>query len=109
MNKRLIGMVSGATLAVTLLVSAAINEEPITRSNDTVVVNTTEISKGVRGFNRETPKFLAKAKTVLKQFEGKDIKTASLMEVDGVSGATYTSKALVKNVQQGLEYYKNKK
>ena len=31
------------------------------------------------------------------------------MEVDGVSGATYTSKALVKNVQQGLEYYKNKK
>lgn len=131
MNKRLIGMVSGAALAVTLLVSAAVNNEPITKSNDTIVVNTTEISKGVRGFkgatpvliyikkdkvvkvetlsNRETPQYLAKAKVVLKEFEGKTVKKASQMEVDGVSGATYTSKALVKNVQQGLEYYKNKK
>lgn len=131
MNKRLIGMVSGAALAVTLLVSAAVNNEPITKSNDTIVVNTTEISKGERGFkgatpvliyikkdkvvkvetlsNRETPQYLAKAKEVLKVFEGKTVKKASQMEVDGVSGATYTSKALVKNVQQGLEYYKNKK
>ena len=131
MNFRLIGMVSGAALAVTLFVSAAISSEPITRSNDTVVVNTTDISKTVRGFkgatpvqiyikknkvvkvealpNRETPQYLAKAKTLLKQFEGKTVKKATQMEVDGVSGATYSSKALIKNVQQGLAYYEDKK
>ena len=131
MNKRTIGMVSGAALAVTLFASAAVNSEPITRSSDTTVVNTTEISKTVRGFkgatpveicikknkivkvealpNRETPQYFAKAKTLLKQFEGKTVKKAAQMEVDGVSGATYSSRALIKNVQQGLNYYKSKK
>jgi uncharacterized protein with FMN-binding domain len=28
------------------------------------------------------------------------------MDVDGVSGATFSSKALIKNVQMGLKYYK---
>ena len=131
MNKRTIGMVSGAALAVTLFASAAVNSEPITRSSDTTVVNTTEISKTVRGFkgatpveiyikknkivkvealpNRETPQYFAKAKTLLKQFEGKTVKKAAQMEVDGVSGATYSSRALIKNVQQGLNYYTSKK
>lgn len=131
MNKRTIGMVSGAALAVTLFASAAVNSEPITRSSDTTVVNTTEISKTVRGFkgatpveiyikknkivkvealpNRETPQYFAKAKVLLKQFEGKTVKKAAQMEVDGVSGATYSSRALIKNVQQGLNYYKSKK
>ena len=130
MNKRTIGMVSGAALAVTLFASA-VNSEPITRSSDTTVVNTTEISKTVRGFkgatpveiyikknkivkvealpNRETPQYFAKAKVLLKQFEGKTVKKAAQMEVDGVSGATYSSRALIKNVQQGLNYYKSKK
>ena len=131
MNKRTIGMVSGAALAVTLFASAAVNSEPIMRSSDTTVVNTTEISKTVRGFkgatpveiyikknkivkvealpNRETPQYFAKAKVLLKQFEGKTVKKAAQMEVDGVSGATYSSRALIKNVQQGLNYYKSKK
>ena len=131
MNKRTIGMVSGAALAVTLFASAAVNSEPITRSSDTTVVNTTESSKTVRGFkgatpveiyikknkivkvealpNRETPQYFAKAKVLLKQFEGKTVKKAAQMEVDGVSGATYSSRALIKNVQQGLNYYKSKK
>ena len=108
-----------------------VNSEPITRSSDTTVVNTTEISKTVRGFkgatpveiyikknkivkvealpNRETPQYFAKAKVLLKQFEGKTVKKAAQMEVDGVSGATYSSRALIKNVQQGLNYYKSKK
>lgn len=131
MNKRTIGMVSGAALAVSLFASAAVNSEPITRSSDTTVVNTTEISKTVRGFkgatpveiyikknkivkvealpNRETPQYFVKAKALLKQFEGKTVKKAAQMEVDGVSGATYSSRALIKNVQQGLNYYKSKK
>jgi electron transport complex protein RnfG len=29
--------------------------------------------------------------------------------VDGVTGATYSSKAVIKNVKAGLEYYQNHK
>lgn len=59
--------------------------------------------------NRETPAYLNKAKALLAKYEGKTVKKASSMDVDGVSGATYTSKALKKNVQLGLEYYKKNK
>ena len=49
------------------------------------------------------------AKTLLAKYEGKTVKKAASMDVDGVSGATYTSKALKKNVQLGLDYYKSHK
>ena len=89
------------------------------------------LSKGVRGFkgatpvkiyikknkvvkiealrNRETPAYLNMAKTLLTKYEGKTVKKAASMDVDGVSGATYTSKALKKNVKLGLDYYKSHK
>ena len=56
--------------------------------------------------NRETPKYFARAKTLLKQYEGKSVTKATKIEVDGVSGATLSSDALKKNVQLGLTYYK---
>ena len=31
------------------------------------------------------------------------------MKVDGISGATYSSKALIENVKGGLKYYKENK
>lgn len=131
MNIKSIGMIAGAVFALALFASAAVNNEPITKNNDTVIVNTAQICKTVRGFkgstplqiyikknkivkvealpNRETPQYFAKAKALLKQFEGKTVKKAAKLEVDGVSGATYSSKALVKNMKQGLEYYQNNK
>lgn len=49
------------------------------------------------------------AKKLLANYEGKTVKKAAKMEVDGVSGATFTSKSLKKNVQLGLEYYQKNK
>lgn len=42
---------------------------------------------------------------MLAKFEGLRTSKAAKMKVDGVSGATYSSKALVQNVQAGLKYY----
>ena len=43
---------------------------------------------------------------MLAEFSGKSVSKAGNMKVDGVSGATYSSKALIENVQTGLKYYK---
>ena len=59
--------------------------------------------------NRETPQFFGKAKTLLKQKKSQTVSKAAKMDVDGVSGATYSSVALKKNVKLGLEYYKKNK
>ncbi len=99
----------------------------ITKEGKTTVINTTALGKDVRGFkgqtpvkiyiangkvqkiealkNQDTPQFFDKAKTLLQKFEGKSVKKASAMKVDGVTGATFSSKALIKNVQLGLDYY----
>lgn len=114
-----------------MLLSMMPGDETITHEGDTTVVNTRTIGKGVRGFkgntplkiyirknkvvkvealqNRETPKFFAKAKTLLAKYEGKTVSKAAKMNVDGITGATYSSNALKKNVQLGLEYYKTHK
>lgn len=112
---------------VVLLASAMPATDPVTQEDDATVVNTTTLAKDVRGFkgetpvkiyikkgkvvkivalkNRETPQFFSKAKAVLAKFEGLRTSKAAKMKVDGVSGATYSSKALVQNVQAGLKYY----
>ena len=59
--------------------------------------------------NQETPAVYAKAEELLKRFVGKSVDEASAMKVDGVSGATYSSKALIQNVKGGLKYYKDTK
>ena len=106
-------------------------DQNMTKANGQTVVNTTNISRTVRGLNgptplkiyikkdkitkietlshRETPDFFNRAKAVLKQYEGKSVKKALSTKVDAVSGATYSSKALIKNVEQGLKYYNQHK
>ena len=106
-------------------------DQNMTKANGQTVVNTTNISRTVRGLNgptplkiyikkdkitkietlsnRETPDFFNRAKAVLKQYEGKSVKKALSTNVDAVSGATYSSKALIKNVEQGLKYYNQHK
>ena len=59
--------------------------------------------------NTETPKYFQQAKKVLTKYEGKTSKKAAKMKVDGVTGATMSSDALVQNVQKGLEYYQKHK
>jgi electron transport complex protein RnfG len=133
MNKRFNAIVTAlsACAMIAVMVSAMPNDNVISRENDTVIVNTQQLGKNIKGFrgntpikifirknkvvkieampNHETPQFFAKAKTLLDQFNGQTVSKAVKMNVDGVSGANYSSEALKKNVKLGLEYYKNNK
>lgn len=103
--------------------------EAMTKLSDgTYVVNTTTLAKDVKGFrgntplniyikggkvvkieplaNHETPNFFNKVKTgLLKKWYGMKASKAASAQVDGVTGATFSSKAVKENVKRGLKYY----
>lgn len=56
--------------------------------------------------NAETPDFFNHASTLLGQWQGKTIDEAMAEEVDAVTGATFSSRAIIANVQRGLAYAK---
>ena len=102
------------------------------QSDGTYVVNTTTLAKDVKGFkgntplkiyiksnkivkiepltNRESPQYFAKVKQgLLNKWYGMKASKASTTQVDGVTGATFSSKAVKENVKRGAKYYvKNK-
>jgi electron transport complex protein RnfG len=103
------------------------------QSNGTYVVNTTSLSRNVRGFggttplkiyikknkivkiealpNHESPQYFYNVKQyLLGKWDGMKVAKAASSNVDGVTGATFSSKAVKENVKLGLAYYqKNKK
>lgn len=127
--KQKISSISVALLAFALM-GAGVSKNAIKYSKGTAIVNTSSIVKA-RGFqgktpvkiyikgnkitkieslpNQETPAVFARAEELYKRFIGKTVDEASAMKVDGVSGATYSSKALIQNVRGGLKYYKENK
>lgn len=132
MNNKLFGAaVLGAAAFMTLTMSLKSDDNVISKEGQSTVINTTSLTKNVRGFkgatpvkiyvfknkiqkvvalkNQETPQIFNKAKTLLSKYEGKSVSKAAKLNVDAVSGATYSSKALIKNVQTGLDYYKTHK
>lgn len=131
MNKKTMLKSGVAVLAVSFLLSAMPADGVMTKEGSTTVINTTTLTKKVRGYksttpvkiyirknriekiealkNQETPKFFVLAKAVLNSYTGKTVGKAEKMTVDAVSGATYSSNALMKNVQAGLKYYKENK
>lgn len=58
--------------------------------------------------NAETKDFFDKAKILLDKWKGKSIEEASRLQVDAVSGATFSSKAIIGNMQRGLQYAQKK-
>lgn len=56
--------------------------------------------------NAETPDFFAEASTLLHKWEGKTVDEALEMKVDAVSGATFSSKAIIGNMNRALQYVK---
>ena len=112
------------------LMGAGVAKDVIKYSKGTTIVNTSSIVKA-RGYhgktpvkiyikgnkitkieslpNQETPSIYASAEELLKKFIGKTVNEASTMKVDGVSGATYSSKALIENVKGGRKYYQETK
>lgn len=119
-------------LATLVLMSAGKQDSAITKENGTVIVNTTTIAKDVEGYNgpvpvkiyikknkiekievlknQETPKYLAQVKkAMLNVWDGLTVKAAKAKKVDAVTGATFTSEALIENVSKGLDYYEKNK
>ena len=119
-------------LVAVVLMSAGKQDGSITKENGSTIVNTTTIAKDVEGYNgpvplkiyikknkiekievlknQETPKYLVKAKNaLLNAWDGLTVKEAKTKKVDAVTGATFTSDAIIKNVQKGLDYYQNNK
>ena len=118
--------------AAIVLMSAGKQDGAITKEGGVYVVNTTTIVNGVAGYNgpvpvkiyiqknkseksevlknQETPKYLAKVKKeILTAWDGLTVKDAKAKKVDGVTGATFTSEAIIQNVQKGLDYYQKNK
>ena len=94
----------------------------------TYIVNTTTLAQDVEGYNgptpleihikknkivkvvllksMETPKYKARIKKdMLPKYENQKLTKNKGVEVDGVTGATFSSDAVKENVRRGLEYY----
>lgn len=112
--------------------SAGLKDDTITKEDGTYIINTTELGKNIEGYNgptplkiyikknkvvkiealknQETPKYYARVKKALfEKWNNLKVSEAQKLQVDGVTGATYTSEAVIKNVQAGLDYYKKHK
>ena len=58
--------------------------------------------------NQESPSYLKRAKDkVLPQYIGKTVDEAKKLNADVATGATYTSEAIIKNIQMGLKDVKS--
>jgi len=53
--------------------------------------------------NQETPKFFDRAAPILHSWDGLKVSKARDLQVDAVSGATYTSNAIIANVHLALD------
>ena len=57
--------------------------------------------------NQETPSYLKRATAkVLPQYIGKTVSEAKKLKADVATGATYSSEAIIKNIQTGLQQVK---
>ena len=127
------------TLSAAALIIAALTMQSFSAGDDTMtkedgmfVVNTTTIGKDVEGYagptplkvyiknnkvekieflkSPETPKYYVMVKkALLEKWNGLKVKDASKQQVDVVTGATFSSEAVIKNVQLALEYYQQHK
>ncbi len=130
-HQRTIAAATWAAIALTASVAwAAGQQNNIMRkqADGTYVVNTTSLCADVKGFkgatplevhfkgskivkivplkNQETPKFFAKVKqTLLPKAEGMKVTKAAKNDIDGVTGATYSSKAVKANIKAAADYY----
>ncbi len=100
----------------------------LTKKSGTYVINTSGLCKDVKGYkdlvpveitiksdkivnievlrNNEGPKYMASAsKGILDKYIGMKVKKVRNAKVDAVAGATFTSNALIQNINSGLNYY----
>lgn len=126
-------------LSATALIAGALTmqsfiagDDIMTKEDGMYVINTTQLGKDIEGYagptplkvyiknnkverieflkSQESPKYYQKVKKALaEKWNGQKVKVASKQQVDAVTGATFSSEAVIKNVQLALDYYtKNK-
>lgn len=123
--------------AIMLLVAGTVSLDARTKkkttakkANSTQVIYTGDIASKVIGYNgttplnitvkngviesievlpnQESPAYLKRAKDkVLPQYIGKTVAEAKKLNADIATGATYTSKAIIQNIQMGLDKAKS--
>ena len=54
--------------------------------------------------NHETPEFFEQASKLLTAWNGKSVDEAQQLKVDAISGATFSSRGIIGNVERGLQY-----
>ena len=124
--------VSFAIFSLLTLTSFIEGDTTMTKEDGIYVVNTTELGKDVEGYNgptplkvyinknkverieflksMESPKYYAKVKKALMdKWNGLKVKEAQTLQVDAVTGATFSSEAVIQNVQLALDYYQTHK
>ena len=118
-------------LAVAFVTASA--QDVMRKDKDgTYVVNTTTLAQDVEGYNgptpvevyikknkivkvvplksQEGPKYVAKVKKdMLPKYEQMNVKKGTVQDVDAVTGATFTSKAVQENISRAVAYYKKHK
>lgn len=127
MKKILLYIAIATVFLGTFAVSSSCGSRRAPAVADTLVVNTTELAADVTGFNgptpleitickgvitdikvlpnQESPRFLERVleSGLLKSLIGKTPEEARKAKLDAVTGATYTSLALIENVHRGLK------
>ena len=128
--KKLLLMAGIGALLVSVSVVTPSCGSSAAKGPDTLKVNTTELGASIIGFNgatpveisickgtitkikalpnQESPRYLQEVLSsgLLDKLVGKTVKEAKETKLDAVSGATYTSSALIENIQLGLEQVK---
>ncbi len=135
MKKRNLITLLGATLLVAALalISCSSDDGVMSKKKGVYTVNTTTLSQDVKGYNgptpllieikkdrvvsvtalenQETPRFFQRVVDgkLLESWNGKSVDEVLSAKVDVVSGATYSSQAVIENVMRGVTYYKEHK
>lgn len=106
----------------------SVNEEPTIEADEgETIVSTAGLDNTINGYggpvnfyihieggkitaiepqpNSETPRYFERTLPLLDSWIGKTPKEALMTRVDAVSGATYSSRAMIRNVRIGIAYY----
>ena len=120
------------TAAMFCLMSFMAGDNTMTKENGVYIIDTTELGKNVEGYqaptplkvyikndkvekieflkSQETPKYYVKVKKALSEkWNGLKVKDAKTQQVDVVTGATFSSEAVIENVRLALDYYQSHK
>lgn len=115
-------------LMAVVMLSAGKRDEHMTKQNGVYIVNTTKLGKDVVGYegptplkvyikngkiqkiefleNQETPRYWQAAVNHLKnKWDGMAVADVKTTQVDGRTGATYSSDAIKQNVKLAVDYY----